>query len=134
MDVSLYSARYAFQKGGVGTSGGTVWVGIAEMANYPYEPVQFGKRTQGRTDSGAYYCYTHWDGKHRWHLHFAAETRETTAMMASFFNSSATFFFDPAHQAFLPAQWYEVWCVDQEWHPTETWIDLFSFDVVIEEV
>ena len=130
MDLSLYSGTFGFQKGGVGTSGGTVIVGNAEMAGYPYEPVQFGKRNQGRTDSGARFCYEHWSGKHRWPLPFKAETRETTAMMASFFNSPATFFFNPNPGQ---SQWYEVWCTDEEWHPRETYIDLFSFDVTIEE-
>lgn len=130
MDPALYSGTFGFQKGGVGTSDGTIIVGNPEMANYPYEPIEFGKRNQGRTESGARFCYEHWNGKHRWPLHFAAETRETTAMMASFFKPAATFFFNPNVGQ---SQWYEVWCVDEKWAPAETYIDLFSFDSVIEE-
>lgn len=130
MDLSLYSGTFGFQKGGVGTSGGTVIVGNAEMAGYPYEPVQFGKRNQGRTDSGARFCYTHWQKKHRWPLHFTKESIDTTAMLGSFFNTSATFFFNPNVGE---STWYEVWCVDEEWRPVEEYIDLFSFEVTIEE-
>ena len=90
-------------------------------------------RNQGRTDSGCHWCYVHWDGKHKWPLHFASETTETTAMMASFFNSAATFFFNP-NVSDGESVWYEVRCVNDEWAPRETFIGLWSFEVVVEEV
>jgi hypothetical protein len=107
---------------------------IAEMAGWPFEPTWLSDRNRGRTDSGARWCYTHWEGKRRWDLHFAAETRETAAMMASFFNSAATFFFmtNAGHPQYQ-SDWYEVACVDDEWAPKETFTDLFSFEAAIEE-
>jgi hypothetical protein len=134
VDLTLYSGRYAFARGGVGSTG-TVVLGIAEMASWPFEPTWLSRRNRGRTDSGARYCYTHWENKRRWPLHFAGETRETTAMMASFFNSTATFFFmsgygNPVEQS----AWYEVVSVGDEWAPKETYTGLFSFEVAIEEV
>ena len=125
MDLSLYSGTFGFSKGGA-----TTILTNAEMAGYPYEPVQFGKRNQGRTDSGARFCYTHWENKHRWPLHFSKETRAVTDTLASFFNSSAVFYFNPNPGE---SEWREVWCVDEEWHPVEEYIGLFSFEVTIEE-
>ena len=128
MDASLLSGSFAFNNGAT-----AVILPWGAMADYPYEPTQFSKRNQGRTDSGARYCYTHWTKKHRWPLHFRGESGSVTDTLGSFFNQPATtFWFCPNH--YTGAPWWEVACVDEEWSPTETYIDLFSFDVTLEEV
>ena len=127
MDKSLYSGTFGFANGD-----GTTILTNAEMANYPYEPEQFGKTNRGRTDSGARWRYDHWGvRKHRWVLHFVNETPAVTDTLATFFNSSATFYFNPNPGE---SEWYNVDNADDEWTPQETFIDLFSFDVTIEEV
>ena len=128
MDPSLISGSFAFNNGGT-----VVILPWGAMADYPYEPIQFCKRNQGRTDSGERYCYTHWQNKHRWPLHFRSESGSLTDTLASFFNQpGTTFWFCPNH--YTGAVWWQVACVDDEWSPTETYLNLFSFDVTLEEI
>lgn len=137
-DPALFSGTFAFQKntslGGVGTSDGTILLGGGEMADYPFEVVQFSSRNRGRTDSGAPWVYTHFEGKHRWSLQFRGVTRFTTETMASFFNSTATFRFNSNYDVPVWSKWFDVVSVTEEWRPYESYIELWNFDAVIEEV
>lgn len=124
------AGTFGFQKGGVGTASGTVIVGQGAMATYPYEPTIFGNYNEGRTHSGRQFCYALFEGKHRWTLHWEDAMPATREILGSFFNTRATFFFNPNVGA---AQWYECRCVNPDYSPILTFVDRWTFTVNIEE-